>query len=75
MRVAVFAAGDAAAEARAAGADIVGAEDLAAQRAENAKAYLTRSKGIDASRIQTRPAQSKTGAKVVVVLAPAGAPQ
>jgi large subunit ribosomal protein L1 len=31
VRVAVFAAGDAAAEARAAGADIVGAEDLAAQ--------------------------------------------
>src|SRR3954449_2018869 len=30
-RVAVFAAGDAAAEARAAGADIVGADDLAAQ--------------------------------------------
>ncbi|HJW98819.1 MAG TPA: OmpA family protein [Terriglobales bacterium] len=52
-----------------------GNQDLAAQRAENAKAYLTRSKGIDASRIQTRPAQSKTGAKVVVVLAPAGAPQ
>jgi large subunit ribosomal protein L1 len=31
VRVAVFASGDAAAEARAAGADIVGAEDLAAQ--------------------------------------------
>jgi len=31
VRVAVFAAGDAAAEARAAGADIVGADDLAAQ--------------------------------------------
>jgi large subunit ribosomal protein L1 len=31
VRVAVFAAGDAAAEARAAGADLVGADDLAAQ--------------------------------------------
>src|SRR4029077_18548826 len=31
VRVAVFAAGDAAAEARSAGADIVGADDLAAQ--------------------------------------------
>jgi len=31
VRVAVFAAGDAAAEARAAGADVVGADDLAAQ--------------------------------------------
>src|SRR5204862_7628569 len=31
VRVAVFAAGDAAADARAAGADIVGADDLAAQ--------------------------------------------
>jgi outer membrane protein OmpA-like peptidoglycan-associated protein len=47
---------------------------LALQRAENAKTYLTRSKGIDPSRIQTRAAQSKTGAKVVVVLVPAGAP-
>jgi large subunit ribosomal protein L1 len=31
VRVAVFAAGDAAAEAREAGADFVGADDLAAQ--------------------------------------------
>ena len=48
---------------------------LALQRADNAKIYLTRSKGIDSSRIQTRAAQTKTGAKVVVVLVPAGAPQ
>ena len=49
-------------------------EALALQRAENAKTYLTRSKGIDPSRIQTRAAATKTGAKVVVVLVPAGAP-
>ncbi|PYY01061.1 MAG: hypothetical protein DMG64_15520 [Acidobacteria bacterium] len=49
-------------------------EALALQRAENAKTYLTQSKGIDASRIQTRAAQTKTGAKVVVVMVPAGAP-
>jgi len=47
---------------------------LALQRAENAKAYLTQSKGIDPSRIQTRAAEAKTGAKVVVVLVPAGTP-
>jgi len=47
---------------------------LALQRAENAKTYLTRSKGIDPSRIQTRAAQTKTGAKVVVVMVPAGVP-
>jgi outer membrane protein OmpA-like peptidoglycan-associated protein len=46
---------------------------LALQRAENAKTYLTRSKGIDPSRIQTRAAQTKTGAKVSVILVPAGA--
>ena len=49
-------------------------EALALQRAENAKTYLTRSKGIDPSRIQTRAAQTKTGAKVVVILVPAGTP-
>jgi len=48
---------------------------LAAMRAENAKNYLTQSKGIDANRVQTRPAQTKTGAKVSVILIPAGAPQ
>jgi len=47
---------------------------VALQRAENAKAYLTQSKGIDPSRIQTRAAQTKTGAKVVVVMVPAGVP-
>jgi outer membrane protein OmpA-like peptidoglycan-associated protein len=45
---------------------------LATQRAENAKTYLTKSKGIDAQRIQT-----KTGAepsrKVEIVTLPAGA--
>jgi len=46
---------------------------LALQRAENAKTYLTKSKGIDASRIQTRPAPTKTGAKVGVIMVPAGA--
>lgn len=49
-------------------------DNLAGLRASNAKDYLTRSKGIDASRIQTRPAQAKTGAKVTVILMPAGAP-
>jgi len=47
---------------------------LALQRAENAKTYLTQSKGIDPSRIQTRASEAKTGAKVVVVLVPAGTP-
>lgn len=47
---------------------------VALQRAENAKAYLTQSKGIDPTRIQTRAAQAKTGAKVVVIMVPAGAP-
>jgi outer membrane protein OmpA-like peptidoglycan-associated protein len=50
-------------------------EGLADKRAENAKTYLVRSKGIDAGRIQTRAAQTKTGAKVGVILVPAGAPQ
>ena len=47
---------------------------LALQRAENCKTYLTQSKGIDPSRIQTRAAEAKAGAKVVVVLVPAGVP-
>ncbi|HWC17352.1 MAG TPA: OmpA family protein [Terriglobales bacterium] len=46
---------------------------LALQRAENAKTYLSKSKGIDASRIQTRPAPNKNGAKVGVIMVPAGA--
>jgi hypothetical protein len=49
-------------------------DELAQQRADNAKTYLTRSKGIDAGRIQTRASQNKTGAKVDVILVPAGAP-
>ena len=48
-------------------------EALATQRAENAKTYLTQSKGIDPNRIQTRTAASKTGAKVNVIMVPAGA--
>jgi outer membrane protein OmpA-like peptidoglycan-associated protein len=50
-------------------------EAIALERANNAKAYLTKSKGIDASRIQTKAAESKTGAKVQVILVPAGIPQ
>jgi hypothetical protein len=50
-------------------------DTLATQRAENAKTYLTRSKGIDASRIQTRAASTKTGSKVAVILIPAGVSQ
>lgn len=48
-------------------------DSLAATRAENAKTYLTSNKGIEASRVQTRAAQQKTGSKVNVVLVPAGA--
>jgi hypothetical protein len=50
-------------------------ENIALERANNAKTYLTKSKGIDPSRIQTRAAESKTGAKVQVILEPAGVPQ
>ena len=46
---------------------------LATQRAENAKTYLVQSKGIDPNRIQTRTAATKTGAKVNVIMVPAGA--
>jgi hypothetical protein len=49
-------------------------ESMAIERANNAKTYLTKSKGIDPNRIQTRAAESKTGAKVDVILVPAGAP-
>jgi hypothetical protein len=45
---------------------------LATQRAENAKTYLTKSKGIDGQRIQTK-AGSGTGAKVDITAVPAGA--
>jgi len=45
---------------------------LAGQRAENAKTYLTKSKGIDASRVQTKT--SETPARTVEIWAvPAGA--
>lgn len=49
-------------------------DSLAEARADNAKTYLTSKKGIDATRVQTRAAQQKTGSKVNVVLVPAGAP-
>lgn len=49
-------------------------DSLAEARADNAKTYLTSNKGIDATRVQTRAAQQKTGSKVNVVLVPAGAP-
>lgn len=45
---------------------------LATQRAENAKTYLTKSKGIDGQRIQTK-AGAGTGAKVDITALPAGA--
>jgi len=48
-------------------------DSLAEARADNAKTYLTSNKGIDATRVQTRAAQQKTGSKVNVVLVPAGA--
>jgi outer membrane protein OmpA-like peptidoglycan-associated protein len=48
-------------------------DSLAQARADNAKTYLTSNKGIDATRVQTRAAQQKTGSKVSVVLSPAGA--
>ncbi len=57
VRVAVFAAGDAAAEARAAGADIVGAEDLAAQ-IEGRHARLRRRHRHARSHAPRRPARS-----------------
>lgn len=44
---------------------------LAQQRADNAKTYLTKSKGIDGQRIQTKA--GGTGRKVEVVSVPAGA--
>jgi outer membrane protein OmpA-like peptidoglycan-associated protein len=50
-------------------------DSLAEARATNAKTYLTSNKGIDATRVQTRTAQQKTGSKVSVVLVPAGAAQ
>jgi outer membrane protein OmpA-like peptidoglycan-associated protein len=49
-------------------------EAMATQRAENAKTYLTKSKGIDATRIQTRTAPTRNGATVGVIMVPAGTP-
>lgn len=45
---------------------------LAQQRADNAKTYLTKSKGIDPARIQTKGA-GPTGRKVEMIALPAGA--
>lgn len=45
---------------------------LATQRAENAKTYLTKSKGIDGQRIQTKTGTA-TGRKVDITALPAGA--
>jgi outer membrane protein OmpA-like peptidoglycan-associated protein len=47
-------------------------QQLAGQRANNAAAYLTQEKGIDASRVQPRVA-TDAGSKVEVWLIPAGA--
>lgn len=46
---------------------------LAQQRADNAKTYLTKSKGIDPARIQTKGA-GPTGRTVEMISLPAGAP-
>lgn len=48
------------------------AHGMALQRAQNSMAYLTKSKGIDASRIQTK-ASTEPGRKVEVWTLPAGA--
>jgi len=48
------------------------AKSLAARRANNVKAYLTRSKGIDPKRIETRTA-TEPGMKAEVWIVPAGA--
>jgi hypothetical protein len=45
---------------------------LAQQRADNAKTYLTKSKGIDPARIQTKGA-GPTGRTVEIISVPAGA--
>ncbi len=46
---------------------------LAEQRADNAKTYLTKSKGIDPARIQAKGA-GPTGRKVEIIALPAGVP-
>jgi outer membrane protein OmpA-like peptidoglycan-associated protein len=47
---------------------------LGAQRATNAGTYLSKTKGIDAGRIQSNPATQQNGNKVEVWIVPAGAP-
>jgi outer membrane protein OmpA-like peptidoglycan-associated protein len=46
---------------------------LAANRAENAKTYLTTSKGIDPARVQTRAGAQQEGTKTDIWIVPAGA--
>jgi outer membrane protein OmpA-like peptidoglycan-associated protein len=47
---------------------------LATQRATNSGTYLSKTKGIDAGRIQSQPATQQNGNKVEVWIVPAGAP-
>jgi outer membrane protein OmpA-like peptidoglycan-associated protein len=47
---------------------------LSTQRGTNAGTYLSKTKGIDASRIQSKPAAQPDGNKVEVWIVPAGAP-
>ncbi|HYX70685.1 MAG TPA: OmpA family protein, partial [Terriglobales bacterium] len=49
------------------------AKSLAAKRANNVKTYLTRSKGIDPKRIETRTGTNGGGMKAEVWIVPAGA--
>jgi outer membrane protein OmpA-like peptidoglycan-associated protein/opacity protein-like surface antigen len=48
-------------------------KNLAAERAANAKQYLTKEKGIDPSRIETRTNPGGSGMKADIYLVPAGA--
>lgn len=48
--------------------------ELSTQRGTNAGTYLSKTKGIDASRIQSKPAAQPNGNKVEVWVVPAGAP-
>jgi hypothetical protein len=48
-------------------------KNLAAQRAANAKEYLTKEKGIDPSRIETRTSSAGPGMKAEIWIVPAGA--
>lgn len=47
---------------------------LSTQRGTNAGTYLSKTKGIDASRIQSKPSEQPNGNKVEVWIVPAGAP-